>query len=182
MDGRQDGLCDESREPVSVDTLYVLGHKASVPGSQVPSCHSAFYLRSLIDACFLFVVLFIDLRNNEAWFPEKIYYTATPQEVRDYRLESQRLAKNAAAAALPLEDDIQDKTWVLNEPAKNAIIIEQQALEKQQPWVNQLRKDMRAEFREELREQLETQNEQIVQLQAQLSEILAVLRAGSKAV
>lgn len=146
-----------------------------------------FFLCSLIDACFLylsffFVVLLIDLRNNGAWFPEKIYYTATPQEVRDYRLESQRLAKNATAAALPLEDDTKDKTQVLKEPTENVVTTEQQALEKRQSWVDQLREDMRSEFREELREQLEAQNEQIAQLQTQLSEILNVLRGGSKAV
>lgn len=85
------------------------------------------------------------------------------------------------AAALPLEDDTQDKTPMLNEPAENAVTTEQQALEKQQPWVDQLRVDMRAEFKEELKEQLEAQNEQIAQLQAQLSEVLAVLRMGSSA-
>ncbi|KAF9549884.1 hypothetical protein EC957_002455 [Mortierella hygrophila] len=121
------------------------------------------------------------LRNNEAWFPENIYYTATPQEVRDYRLESQRLANKAAAAALPLDDDNQDKTPMLNEPAENVVTTEQQALEKHQPWVEQLRVDMRAEFKEELREQLEAQKEQIAQLQAQLSEVLALLRIGSGA-
>ncbi|KAF9284217.1 hypothetical protein BGZ88_010091 [Linnemannia elongata] len=116
------------------------------------------------------------IRNNAAWFPEKIYYTATPQQVRDYRLESQRLAKNAAAAALPLENDTQDKTPALDEVAENTITTEQQALGRHQPWLDQLREDMRAEFKEELREQLEAQTEQIAQLQAQLSEILAVLR------
>ncbi|KAG0062050.1 hypothetical protein BGZ89_010966 [Linnemannia elongata] len=116
------------------------------------------------------------IRNNAAWFPEKIYYTATPQQVRDYRLESQRLAKNAAAAALPLEDDTQDKTPALDEVAENTVTTEQQALGRHQPWLDQWREDMRAEFKEELREQLEAQTEQIAQLQAQLSEILAVLR------
>lgn len=124
----------------------------------------------------LFFVLLKDIRNNAAWFPEKIYYTATPQQVRDYRLESQRLAKNAAAAALPLEDDTQDKTPALDEVAENTVTTEQQALGRHQPWLDQLREDMRAEFKEELREQLEAQTEQIAQLQAQLSEILAVLR------
>ncbi|OAQ34899.1 hypothetical protein K457DRAFT_121478 [Linnemannia elongata AG-77] len=120
------------------------------------------------------------IRNNAAWFPEKIYYTATPQQVRDYRLESQRLAKYAAAAALPLEDDTQDKTPMLDEAAENTVTTEQQALGRQQPWLDQLREDMRAEFKEELREQLEAQTEQIAQLQAQLSEILAVLRRDSR--
>ncbi|KAG9071781.1 hypothetical protein KI688_005997 [Linnemannia hyalina] len=124
------------------------------------------WIINVIMVTFLFIVtimlnILFDLRNNGAWFPEKIYYTATPQEVRDYILESQRLAKKAAAAALPLEDDTQDKTPVLNEPAENAVTTEQQVLEKQQPWVDQLRVDMRAEFKEELREQLEAQNEQI---------------------
>ncbi|KAF9148437.1 hypothetical protein BG015_009836 [Linnemannia schmuckeri] len=123
------------------------------------------------------------IRNNSSWFPEKIYYTATPQEVRDYRLESQRLAKNAAVAALPLEDDTQDKTIVLNEPAEHATTTEQRAPEKRQVWIDQLREDMRTEFKEELREQLEAQkkqlDDQMEKLQAQLSEIMAVLKAGS---
>ncbi|KAG0295181.1 hypothetical protein BGZ96_012377 [Linnemannia gamsii] len=124
------------------------------------------------------------LRKNVAWFPEKIYYTATPQEVRDYRLESQRLAKTAVAAALPLEDEIQETTIDTYAPTEIAVTAEHQASERQHNWVDQLKEDMKAEFKEELREQLEAQKRQsdaqIEQLQAQLSEILAVLRAGPK--
>lgn len=134
-----------------------------------------------------------------SWFPETIYYTAMPQEVRNYRLESQRLAKEATAAALlpPLEANLKNNgTVVMSKPITNAATTEQQtSQQQQQPWVDRLKEDMRAEFKEGLKQQLEAQKkvaneqmevqkrqaeERIQLMQAQLSEILAVLKAGSK--
>lgn len=50
-------------------------------------------------------------KENSLRFPKRIYYTATPQQVRAYRAESQRLAKEAASAALPLESDTNDDDY-----------------------------------------------------------------------
>jgi hypothetical protein len=149
------------------------------------SPHSAFNVLSLIPQTSpTYVPLSVVLRKSDSWFPEKIYYTATPQEVRDFRLESRRLIMTATATGLPLEDDIQEEAIDTDEPTENAVTADHQGLEKQQYWVDQLKEDMKADFKEELREQLEVQkkqsDEQIEQLQTQLGEILAVLRAGSK--
>ncbi|OAQ34900.1 hypothetical protein K457DRAFT_14108 [Linnemannia elongata AG-77] len=130
-------------------------------------------------------------RNITSWFPERIYYTATPQEVRDYKLESQRLAKNAETAALllPTEPNLKRLGSVVVKAMVQANNTEQQQAphqkqQRKQAWVDRLREDMKTEFKEELREQLEEQkrqsDEQITQLNLQLSEILTVLRAGSR--
>ncbi|KAF9139938.1 hypothetical protein BGX30_007262 [Mortierella sp. GBA39] len=114
---------------------------------------------------------------------DMVYYTASPQDVRKYRLETQRLTKEAADAALPLEDKVQVDATVAGEPIEHVTTTAQHSVQ-QQALVDRLKEDMKAEFKEELREQLEEQkrqsDEQIVQLQAQLSEILTVLRAGSR--
>jgi hypothetical protein len=142
---------------------------------------------------FLCSLLLIDFRDITSWFPETIYYTATFREVRDYRLESQRLAKEAAAAALlpPLEANLKSNgTVVMSKPITNAVTTEQQTLQQQQqqPWVDRLKEDMMAEFKKQLEAQKKQSNEQIQQLQVQLSdqmqaqlkEIMAALRTGSR--
>ncbi|KAF9107598.1 hypothetical protein BGX29_005757 [Mortierella sp. GBA35] len=116
------------------------------------------------------------------WFPEKVYYTANPQDVRDYRLKTQSLQDKAASAALPIDHDLQgDESASSDEPAHKAPTElsgmtspdQHVSQQQQQLWVDQLNEDMRAEFKEELKKQLE----------AQLNEIMAALRSrdGSNA-
>ncbi|KAG0271434.1 hypothetical protein BGZ95_000755 [Linnemannia exigua] len=131
--------------------------------------------------------------------PDKIYYTATPQQVRKYKLETQRLYEEAAAAALPLESDLPEDAKARYPPPELAIAPEQEEstqkqeqdqhsedqqlqhsppLPRQQQqlenWVGRLKEDMKAEFKEELIEQLDVQkkrmDEQNEQLRAHLKE------------
>ncbi|KAF9956370.1 hypothetical protein BGZ70_009925 [Mortierella alpina] len=146
----------------------------------------------LLLTSFLFVatimlnILFV-LRYDIQKLSDKIYYTATPQQVRAYKLETQRLYKEAATATLPLEEDFQHGTKL----SKLAIATEQEesvqeqgrgnegegqlqtgrALLGSQPqqrrqhlaedWADQLKCDMRAEFKVELEGQLAEQKERM---------------------
>ncbi|KAK3848218.1 MAG: hypothetical protein J3R72DRAFT_93092 [Linnemannia gamsii] len=58
--------------------------------------------------------------------PDKIYYTATPTQVRKYKLETHRLHEEAAAAALPLEVDFPDDAKAWNPSPERAIIATEQ--------------------------------------------------------
>ncbi|KAF9097438.1 hypothetical protein BGX23_008860 [Mortierella sp. AD031] len=124
--------------------------------------------------------------KNRGWFPERIYYTANPQDVRDYRLETQSLGDKAASASLPLDHDRQGDESASNDdpahktPTGPSDMASTGQFVSQQLWMDRLKEDMRAEIKEELKEQLEAQKkqsaEQIEQLQAQLNDILTVLR------
>ncbi|KAG0322211.1 hypothetical protein BGZ97_008175 [Linnemannia gamsii] len=120
------------------------------------------------------------------WFPEKIYYTGTPQEVRDYMQETQRLSEKAAHAALPLKIDQRDDSMATTdkptEPASTCTTEtqESQQQQQQQPWVDQLKEDMTAEFKKQLEAQKKQSDEQMAQMQAQLKDIMAVLRTGPR--
>ncbi|KAF9911926.1 hypothetical protein EC991_001832 [Linnemannia zychae] len=111
--------------------------------------------------------------KSKDWFPEKIYYTATPQQVRKYRQESQRLSKSSAAAALPLDSNLQGK------PDSHAATSSDQQDAQQQEQENLMIDQMR-ELKDQLESQKRQSDEQIRQLQTQLSDILAILRSGQK--
>ncbi|KAG0295180.1 hypothetical protein BGZ96_012376 [Linnemannia gamsii] len=118
-------------------------------------------------------------KENSLRFPKRIYYTATPQQVRDYRAESQRRAKEAASAALPLETDSQDNDSTaslddLSTPKYVVAALEKQALQPQpqqqkqqdleqeddqreQAQFDRMKEDLRTELNEEFREKLEVQ-------------------------
>ncbi|KAK3848216.1 MAG: hypothetical protein J3R72DRAFT_518902 [Linnemannia gamsii] len=113
--------------------------------------------------------------KGKDWFPEKIYYTATPQQYRDYRLESLRLAKLSAAAALPLESNLHDDEfyeYATTTDTKQQIYLQQQQQQQQPLSMDRLRNDLK----EQLEAQRRQSDEKIEQLQAQLSEILTVLK------
>ncbi|KAF9149290.1 hypothetical protein BG015_008917 [Linnemannia schmuckeri] len=122
-------------------------------------------------------------QENSLRFPKSIYYTATPQQVRDYRAESQRLTKEATSAALPLESDSHNDDsitkleslkpkpeYAFTTSDKHAAQQEKQEHQQeqemgqdqdqqdrlQQAWVDHL-EEMTVKFREELRAQLEAQ-------------------------
>ncbi|KAG0258406.1 hypothetical protein BGZ95_004986 [Linnemannia exigua] len=127
------------------------------------------------------------LRLDSEKKPDKIYYTATLQQVRKYKLETHRLQEEAAAAALPLEVDFPDDAKARHPPPELAIAPDQEESaqeqeqdqhgeDQQQPqhssplpqqqqqlesWVGRLKEDMKAEFKEELKEQLEAQKKQM---------------------
>ncbi|KAF8945903.1 hypothetical protein BGZ47_001791 [Haplosporangium gracile] len=50
-------------------------------------------------------------RSSNDWFPETIYYTGTPQQVRDYERETRRLVDESApvAIAVTVAEDAQDR-------------------------------------------------------------------------
>ncbi|KAG0219156.1 hypothetical protein BGX33_004474 [Mortierella sp. NVP41] len=104
------------------------------------------------------------------------YYTANPQDVRDYRLKTQSLRDKAASVALPIDHDLQGDELAHKAPTELSGMTspdQHVSQQQQQLWVDQLNEDMRAEFKEELKKQLE----------AQLNEIMAALRSrdGSNA-
>ncbi|KAG0063897.1 hypothetical protein BGZ89_009540 [Linnemannia elongata] len=124
-------------------------------------------------------------KENSRRFPKRIYYTATSHQVRDYRAESQRLAKEAAFAALPLESDSHDddSNATLSEspesnPKHSVTTFDKQVAQSPQPLqppehgvdveedhqdrpqhasLNQLKEELRGEIKKELREELEAQ-------------------------
>ncbi|KAF9180259.1 hypothetical protein BGZ51_006328, partial [Haplosporangium sp. Z 767] len=79
------------------------------------------------------------------WFPDLIYFSATPQQVRDYEKESRRLIDEAAPVSSPPKEPVTED--------KDA---DMTSKEQGKEWIDQLRIDMKAEFNEELRQQLET--------------------------
>ncbi|KAG0271435.1 hypothetical protein BGZ95_000756 [Linnemannia exigua] len=118
--------------------------------------------------------------KGKDWFPEKIYYTATPQQFRDYMLESQRLSKISAAAALPLGRHLHDEFY--DHATTTTTTTTTTDTKPQTPHQQQQQHQLSMEqLRKDLKEQLETQrrqsDEKIEQLQTQLSEILTVLKA-----
>lgn len=124
-------------------------------------------------------------KENSRRFPKRIYYTATSHQVRDYRAESQRLAKEAAFAALPLESDSHDddSNATLSEspksnPKHSVTTFDKQVAQSPQPLqppeqgvdveedhqdrpqhasLDQLKEELRGEIKNELREELEAQ-------------------------
>ncbi|KAF9181396.1 hypothetical protein BGZ50_005524 [Haplosporangium sp. Z 11] len=117
------------------------------------------------------------------WFPDLIYFSATPQQVRDYEKESRRLIDEAAPVSSPPKEPVTED--------KDA---DMTSKEQGKEWIDQLRIDMKAEFNEELRQQLEThqqttqelliaQQEQsdnrIQQLEGHMKELLKLLKARS---
>ncbi|KAK3848222.1 MAG: hypothetical protein J3R72DRAFT_518904 [Linnemannia gamsii] len=128
------------------------------------------------------------LQYNSEKKPDRIYYTATPQQVRKYKLETHRLHEEAAAAALPLEVDFPDDAKAWNPSPERAIIATEeerltqvqeqeqrgedqqqsqyssshpQQLQQLEDWPNQLK---------ELKEQLEAQKKQMDERSTQLDQ------------
>jgi hypothetical protein len=100
--------------------------------------------------------------------------------------ETQRLSEKAAHAALPLKIDQRDDSMATTdkptEPASTCTTEtqESQQQQQQQPWVDQLKEDMTAEFKKQLEAQKKQSDEQMAQMQAQLKDIMAVLRTGPR--
>ncbi|KAF9926746.1 hypothetical protein FBU30_003740 [Linnemannia zychae] len=159
-------------------------------------------------------------RSKHDWFPDKIYYTATAQQIRDYREKSRQILKKAAEEALPLRHDLLDddygkekdgeyEDWDEEESEKvrkrkesflesaeakfknkkticdshgtsNTIVTNNDISESQQDWIEQLKLDLSTEFREQMAAQRRQSDQQIAQLQTQLSEILTILKTIHK--
>ncbi|KAG0073517.1 hypothetical protein BGZ90_011520 [Linnemannia elongata] len=104
-------------------------------------------------------------KENSRRFPKRIYYTASSHQVRDYRAESQRLAKEAAFAALPLESDSHDddSNATLSEspksnPKHSGLDVEEDHQDRpQHASLDQLKEELRGEIKKELREELKAQ-------------------------
>ncbi|KAG0373931.1 hypothetical protein BGX24_011054, partial [Mortierella sp. AD032] len=97
--------------------------------------------------------------------PDKIYYTAAPQKVRKYKLETYRLHEEAATAAIPLEVTGAG-TRRRDQPQHSPPHPQQQ--QKLENWAEQLKGDIKAEFKEEWKEQLEAQKKLLDEQSKQL--------------
>ncbi|KAF9152689.1 hypothetical protein BG015_004858 [Linnemannia schmuckeri] len=63
-------------------------------------------------------------RSSNDWFPETIYYTGTPQQVRDYEKETRRLVDESApvAIAVTVAEDAQDQQVNMGSSETSALL------------------------------------------------------------